>query len=123
MPSPVPTAQPTAAPTRSPTAVPSVAPTDEPPVCSDTTSYTRLVRKRGASPYLPLQIPVAFLTHNGFLTASFEIQAQPGDLFRFQWNSLCQFMALVPAPLDFGLLGHRGTGSRQVSTFLVIETQ
>jgi len=66
-------------------------------------------------------VPTTYLVHNGFLTATFTIQTQDGDQLKIQWNSLCHAMALVPAPLDFKLLGDRQSVANSVSAYLVIE--
>ena len=82
----------------------------------------RVARQRGPSPaFVPLAVPVVFLQHNGFLTALFTLATEPGDQYRFQWNSLCPYMELQPAPLDFRLLGQPNGPVEPVSAYALIE--
>jgi hypothetical protein len=54
------------------------------------------------------------------LRSVFQLQTQPGDVFRFQWNTDCASSLLSPTPVDFALLGVANAGTLPVSSYLVV---
>ncbi len=120
-PTQAPTPSPTSAPTESPTPAPTSSPTEAPP-CTDLSAQLRLLRQRPPST-LFLEVSPSSPTNtynNGFLTGYYEVEAQPGDVYRFEWRSSCSMVALVPQPLDLPLLGVAGPDQQPISAYLTI---
>jgi hypothetical protein len=90
-------------------------------VCTDVASSLRVLRRR-ADPSSPYEVVAPVITtpslSNGFLQDYYEMQTEPGDVFRFQWNSACAIMSLVPQPLDTALLGVPGSASPPISVYV-----
>lgn len=73
------------------------------------------MRQRGLDPLFyqvgPNYIPVQ---SGGMLLTAVDLQAEAGDVYKFQWTADCVDMLLVPVEIDLGLLGV-AVGSDQAS--------
>jgi hypothetical protein len=108
-PTPAPTTAPTTAPTEAPTEAPTPpteAPTFRPVVCDSPAYYIRaVVLHADGSSFVEVAGSRTWVTHNTFLSKSFEMDARNGDEFKFQWMSPCVYLTLTPVPIDNPLLG------------------
>jgi hypothetical protein len=81
-----------------------------------------VVLQRGADPNFYQVGPVytPFASGSMLLTVVPQLQAQAGDIYKFQWIANCVTTALAPVSFDLGLLGVPNQGVQPVSTYLSI---
>lgn len=77
-----------------------------PSECDSPVYYIRAVVQEGATgPFIEVPGSRTWVTHNVFLSKSFEVSVGHSDIFKYQWQSPCIYLALTPVPIDNPLLG------------------